>query len=160
MQLRYFSKGRQVSISKVTTNEDIKYIQENDVGSEEFVKKLQEVESNCAVKTNYFFEESDTEEIQELTNKKIKECKSDYSSDSSLSKKDYYNYCTCFEKKWLSIFTDEDFDYFQKNEDLSDNFLEKQKDLQTFCLSELQLYKLFFNNFFNLRQNNLIEYKY
>lgn len=124
-------------ITEVTTNEDIKYIQENDVASEEYVKKVQEVESNCAVKTNYYFEEDDTEEMKELTNKNIKECKSNYSSDSSLSKKDYYNYCSCFEKKWLSIFTDEDFDYFQKNEDLSDSFLEKQKNLQTFCLSEL-----------------------
>ena len=124
-------------ITEVTTSEDIKYIQENDEGSDEFVEKVGEIKSNCAIKTNYYFEEDDTEEMKELTNKNIKECKSNYSSDSSLSKKDYYNYCTCFEKKWLSIFTDEDFDYFQKNEDLSDNFLEKQKDLQTFCLSEL-----------------------
>lgn len=124
-------------ITEVTTSEDIKYIQENDEGSDEFVEKVGEIKSNCAIKTNFYFEEDDTEEMKELTNKNIKECKSNYAKDSSLSRNEHNNFCTCYEKKWLSIVSDEDIEYHEQNNEPSDIFLEKEEELAMFCISEL-----------------------
>ena len=124
-------------IAKITTNEDIKYIEKNDEASETYIKKIDEVKFDCAVEFHYYFDFEVTENLQKSINEDIKDCQSAYTDDAPLSRNKFNNMCICYEKKWDSIVTKEDTEYFKKYDKPSESFKEKEENLIEFCISEL-----------------------
>ena len=120
---------------KVTTQQDIDYIDKYGEESEEYIDKIDEVIYNCADKINYIIEPHDDD--QKFIDEQILSCKQDYNSQSALNKNDYNNWCTCYHNKLLYLITKEDTDYYEKYNEWGQEFINKENDLADACISLL-----------------------
>jgi hypothetical protein len=119
-----------------TTLEDKEYYEEFGEESEEYLKKIDEIIVDCAINNDFIFEAND--ENKKFIDEQTLICKNEYDDEGSLNKNDFNYWCECYHNKLLFIITDEDFEFFEKNDEWSDIFYKKEDSLSKACFSELR----------------------
>ena len=116
--------------------QDKEYYEEFGEESEEYLKKIDEIIVDCAINNDFIFEAND--ENKKFIDEQTLICKNEYDDEGSLNKNDFNYWCECYHNKLLFIITDEDFEFFEKNDEWSDIFYKKEDSLSKACFSELR----------------------
>ena len=120
-------------VIEIVDDDEAEYYDKYEEFSKEFNEKENKLRIDCATKTGFLFDYSDQEWVQD----EIIACKNDYDQDFEISKSKYNKWCSCYHGYWPNLFDEDEAEYYDKYEELSKEFLDKEKKLNIDCLKNL-----------------------